>query len=81
MKDLKIEVYKRKDDKPHTVITIPIATLHIAFRFIPKKIKSFFEAEGIDIQQSREFTKEKDLKGTIIQIENSNERVVISVGE
>ncbi|UCF84881.1 MAG: hypothetical protein JSV50_04410 [Desulfobacteraceae bacterium] len=79
MKDLIIEVYKRKDDKPNTVITIPIATLHIGVRFIPKKIKSFFEAEGIDIQQSREFTKEKDLKGTIIQVENTNERVVISV--
>jgi len=79
MKDLKIEVYKRKDDKPNTVITIPIATLHIAIRFLPKKIKAFFEAEGIDIQQSHEFTKEKDLKGTIIQIENSNERVIISV--
>jgi hypothetical protein len=37
------------------------------------------EKEGIDLLQCNEFTKEKDLKGELIEIENPNEKIVISL--
>jgi hypothetical protein len=39
----------------------------------------FLEKEGIDLKACEDLTKEKDLKGTIIEIETPGEKVVISV--
>ena len=80
MKNLKISVFKpRQETKPDTVITIPLSALHLAIQLVPKKIKSILEKDGIELTQCTEFTKEKDLKGTLIEIENANERVVIAL--
>ena len=80
MKNLILRVYKPgKPEKPETTITIPLSVLHIAMQLLPKKTKSSLEKEGIDISQCSELIKEKHLKGTLIEIENPTERVVISV--
>ena len=80
MKNLKINVFKSKQEtKPDTVITIPLSVLHLAIQLIPKKIKSILEKDGIDLVQCSEFTKEKDLKGALIEIENPNEKIVIAL--
>ncbi len=76
--NLKIQFYKRKDD-PETIITCPIPVLHVALHLLPKKIKAVLEKEGIDLNQCRDLVKEKGLKGTLIEIENPTERIVISV--
>ena len=79
MKNLKIHVYKRQDAKPETVVTIPFSSLHIAVQLLPKKVRLLLEKEGINIVQCKELVKEKDLKGTIIEVENPTEKMVISV--
>ncbi len=79
MKQLKLRLYRTQEGKPETAITIPLNSLHLSMQFIPKKVKSFLEKEGIDLKQCEDLTKEKDLKGTIIEIETSSEKVVISV--
>jgi len=92
MQSLKISVYKSgKETKPATTenktagskkfekeIVLPLATLHMGLRFLPKKIKASLEKEGIDISGCRDLTKEKGLKGTLIEIENPDEKFMIS---
>ena len=93
MQNLKISVYNSKarkkpaaseskpgeSGKPEKEIVLPLSTLHIGLRFLPKAIKASLEKEGIDLSGSRDLTKEKGLKGTLIEVENSNECIVISL--
>lgn len=80
MKSLRIHFFKSPhDEKPDTVVTIPITALRIAVQLLPKKAKSVLEKEGIDISKCSDLAKEKDVKGTIIEIENPNEKVTISI--
>lgn len=80
MKNLKIQIYNsRQDTKPETSITIPLSVIHLGLKLLPKKIRLTMEKEGIDLIQCNEFTKEKDLKGDLIEIENPNEKIVISL--
>ena len=79
MRNLKIEVFKPGQEKPERAITMPLTSLHISLKLLPKKIMSLLEKEGIDLSKCSELVKEKDLKGTLVEIENPNERLVISV--
>ena len=80
MKNLKIQIYNsRQDTKPEASITIPLSVIHLGLKLLPKKIRLTMEKEGIDLIQCNEFTKEKDLKGDLIEIENPNEKIVISL--
>ena len=81
MKNLKIHVYKSGEEaKPEKVITIPLSALHIAIELLPKKIRSTFEKEGIEVVHCAELIKEKDLiKGPLIEIENPTEKLIISI--
>jgi len=50
--------------------------LHFIFRL------SFFRRKsdpGIDLRGCNELVKEKDLKGMLVEIENPNEKLVISI--
>jgi len=80
MKNLIISVYKSKSEvKPESIVTIPFATLNIAINLLPKRVKMALEKEGIDLRPCKDMVKEKDLLGTIIEIENPIEKMVISV--
>lgn len=80
MKNLKISVCKSgQEDKPEKIITMPLTSLRLAIQLLPKKVKSILEKEGIELGQCTELIKEKDLKGTLIEIESPNEKMVISI--
>ena len=79
MQSLKIHIYKAGQEKSEKIITMPISSLHIAIKLLPKKVKLTLDKEGIDLNGCRELAKEKGLKGTLIEIENSVEKMVISV--
>ena len=80
VKDLRIQYYKSSSDsKPELAVKIPFSVLHIAVSFLPKKLSALLEKEGIDISQSKDLVKEKELVGTIIEIENINGKIAISV--
>ena len=82
MKNLILRVYKPgKPENPETIITFPLSILHISIQLLPKKIKSTLEKEGIDLSQCSELVKERDIKGTLVVLENPNERMVISIEE
>ena len=80
MKNLKITFYKKPDDKPEEVITIPLSVLNFAAQLLPKKARVSLEREGITLMQCKEvLIEEKNLIGMLIEIENQAERMVISV--
>lgn len=78
MMKLKIH-FSNKKEGPGVTISCPIPVLHIAIHLLPKKIRTVLEKEGIDLSQCRDLVKEKGLNGTLIEIENPNEKIVISV--
>lgn len=79
MRNLKIEVFEPGQEKPERTITVPLTSLHISLRLLPKKIQSTLEKEGIDLRGCSELVKEKGINGTLIEIENPNEKLVISI--
>ena len=80
MKNIILSVYKPgRSEIPEKTITIPLTTLNSSIQLLPKKIITILEREGIDIRQCSDLIKEKDHKGTLIEVENPTERLVISV--
>jgi hypothetical protein len=79
MQSLKISLYKSGQDSPEKMITLPLNTLIIGLRFLPKKIKISLEKEGIELTECRDLIKEKGLKGTLIEIGSSDGKMVISI--
>ena len=80
MKNLRISYYKAlRDTTPTSVITMSFSVLHISANLLPTKVKAILRKEGIDIMECKELVKEKSLEGTIIEIQNVSEKVIISV--
>jgi hypothetical protein len=79
MKNLRISVYKPGHKEPDKIINMPLTSLHIALELLPQRIRSSLDNDGIDLTECRELTKVKELRGTLIEIEQPNERMVISV--
>jgi len=80
MKNLIIQYYERiGETKPTLTVMIPLTIIDIAYSFVPKKLKAIIEKEGIDIRQSKELVKEKDLIGELVEIEKNGERLIFSI--
>ncbi len=79
MKNLKIQFYKNQNEKPEKTITIPLSVLHVVSQLLPKRAKSALEKEGIDLAKCKTLATEKGLVGTLIEIEDPTEKMVISV--
>ena len=79
MKNIRIEIQSFKNaENPQKAVTIPLNKLDTGLQFLPKEIKAILHREGINIHNCKDLTKEKDLIGTLIEIENATERIVIS---
>lgn len=81
MQNLKIGYYKSGQETPEKTIVLPLTTLAIGLRFLPKQIKLALEKEGIDLTDCRDLAKEKGLKGTLIEIGNTDGKFVISLDQ
>ena len=79
MKNLRISVFKPGQKEPDKIINMPLASLHIALGLLPQRIRSSLDNDGIDLTECSELNKVKELRGTLIEIEQPNERIVISV--
>ncbi len=79
MKNLKIQFYKNQEEKPEKTITIPLSALQVIGQLLPKRAKSALDREGINLAQCKDLAKEKGLVGTLIEIEDPTEKMVISV--
>jgi hypothetical protein len=79
MKNLRIEIYKPGQKEPEKTVSVPLSSLDISLKLMPQKIKASLEAEGVDLTVCSDLTKEKDLRGALIEIERRGETLVISV--
>ncbi len=79
MQTLKIGCYKLGKETPEKTISLPLTSLHVGLRFLPKRIKLSLEKEGIDLTDCRDLVKEKGIKGTLIEIGGVDEKIVISL--
>ena len=79
MKSLKIEVYKPGQRGAEKTVIVPLTSLQVSLELLPKNIKTSLDADGINLTRCEGLTKEKDLRGTLIEIENPKEKLVISL--
>jgi len=79
--DLKIKIFKNNESDPETTITIPGKVLTVASKLIPKKVTEALQEKGIDINELVELSKNPDVQGTIIEIEEhkKKEKVIITI--
>ena len=80
MKNLKILYYEGvRETRPASVVTIPFSVLHVGSMLLPRKVSKILEREGILIASCKDLVKEKDLRGTLIEIVDQSEKLVLSV--
>ncbi len=79
MENLTIKIYDSGKAKPDQVITIPISKINIGKQLLPEKAKTILGREGIEISKLSELANKNISKGSLIEIESSKEKIVISV--
>ena len=81
MADVKIRVFKHGESKPETTITIPGSVLNVASKLIPKKAVAALQAEGIDLEELIKLSKNPDVRGTLVEVEEhkKNEKIIIAL--
>jgi len=83
MASLKIRTFKDGKTEPATTITVPLAIIHYASKIIPKKFTKALQEKGIDIDTDMivELSQDKEIRGTIVEIEDhqKNEKIIIAI--
>jgi len=79
MASLKIQVFKSGQTEPETKITISLAVPQIALKLMPKSLRSKLEEEEIDLNELAALIENEEVRGTLIEIENPEEKLVISI--
>jgi len=83
MASLKIRTFNDGDTEPKTTISIPLKIVRYAKKLMPKKYTNALQEKGIDIDTDMivELSQNKEIRGTIVEIENhqKNERIVIAI--
>ncbi len=75
--NLKLLFHGQGKADPETTITIPIAVFDISEKLISRKVKGFLEKEGIDLAEFCELYSDNDPRGSMIEIEKPDEKLVI----
>ncbi|QTA81155.1 Uncharacterized protein dnl_34860 [Desulfonema limicola] len=79
MQILRIDIYKPGKKDPETKITVPLSSLSISEKLLPSKVKASLEREGIDLSELSVLFAKQGPKGTLIEVENAVEKLVISI--
>ena len=83
MASLKIRTFKDGATEPATTITVPLAIIRYATKLMPKHVAKALQEKGIDIDTDTivELSQNKEIRGTIVEIENhqNNEKIVIAI--
>lgn len=79
MQTLRIDIYKPGKNDPESKIKIPLSALNVSEKILPSGCKLSLEREGIDLSELGVLFAKQGPKGTLIEIENATERLVISI--
>ena len=81
MASLKIRTFNDGKMEPSTTITVPLTIIRYAKKLIPKQFKKELQEKGIDIEVIVELSQNKEIRGTIVEIEKheKNEKIVIAI--
>jgi hypothetical protein len=81
MRSLKVRTFKGGGTTPDTTITIPLAILRVASKLLPERATAALQEKGIDVEMIVELARNKDVKGTLAEIEEhkKNEKIIISI--
>jgi hypothetical protein len=83
MANLKIRTFKDGKTEPATTITVPLAIIRYAGKLMPKHLTKALQEKGIDIDTDMivELSQNKEIRGTIVEIEDhqKNEKIVIAI--
>ena len=77
MTNLKL-VFAKKGSEQISVV-IPIQSLHVGIKYIPKDVRVNLDKLGIQIDQSADLAKDKALTGTLIAVETPTLKLSIAV--
>lgn len=79
MQTLKIHIFKPGKNEPDTKISFPISALHVSEKLLPSRVRSSLAKEGIELNELSGLFAKQGPKGTLIEIENANEKMIIMV--
>lgn len=79
MQTLKIHIFKPGKNEPDTKISFPISALQVSEKLLPSRVKASLAKEGIDLNELSGLFAKQGPKGTLIELENANEKIVIMV--
>jgi hypothetical protein len=79
MANLKIKFFELGKTNPERTITIPMAVVRIAEKFIPKEYRKFLEKESIDVRELLRRVNEENLRGILFEIEEINKHIVVAI--
>jgi hypothetical protein len=79
MQTLKLHIFEAGKTEPEIKITIPLSTLHISEKLLPKRIKDSLEKEGIELAELSGLFAKQGPRGTLIEIEQVKEKLVIMI--
>jgi len=83
MASLKIRTFYDGNTEPATTITVPLAIIRYAKKLMPKHLTEALQEKGIDIDTDMivELSQNKEVRGTIVEIENhqKNEKIIIAI--
>lgn len=79
MQTLKIHIFKPGKNEPDTKISFPISALQVSEKLLPSRVKASLAKEGIDLNELSGLFAKQGPKGTLIELENVNEKIVIMV--
>lgn len=79
MRCLKIKTFKPGEERPKSVISIPLVVARLAGRLLPRPVAEDLARKGINVPEILAVITKEDLRGTLIEIEKNGERTVVSV--
>jgi len=79
MQHMILQLYEQGQQTPARTVTMPLSNLKISLRFLPANVRRSLDQDEIELESCQELIKEKELRGTLIEIANSNGKLVISI--
>lgn len=79
MASLRIHVYKPGQSEPRTRIRVPLGVARTALRIMPAAAAALLGEHGVALAELAAQLERQDVRGTLAEIEKTDERIVIFI--